>query len=171
MISQKRYVRITSGVGAGQGVRGRNLTMRLITEDSRISASEIMKFTSPEAVAKVFSTESEIYRRAMKYFGFLSKAITSPSEMSVVRWVNQAVPPSIKGANPAPLATLKTISAGSLRFYIDGVPSETISGVSLTTATSENVVATTLTGKTAALTAPVLKNSTFTWNASQGRVS
>lgn len=169
MISQSRYVKIVSGVGAGTTVRTRTLALRLITEDVRVAANEVVRLTSADEALKRFGDQSEIYRRAAKYFAFVSKSITAPSVMSVVRWINQAVAPMVRGASPAPLSSMKAVVAGTLQFYKDGVKSEKISAIDLSAATSENSVAQILTGKTAALVDPVLKASAFAWDATQGK--
>lgn len=169
MISQKRYVDITSGVGAGAGVKTRQLTMRVITDDARMAPSEIKKFTTPDDVMKFFGANSQEYARAQRYFGFISKSINAPKEISFVRWINRPIAPSIKGSeNPAPVNTIKLISSGTITFDIDG-SAQLVGGLDMTTASTETAIASAVTAKLASNTNVNLKGSTVSWDANAGQ--
>jgi len=75
-IPMKKYVDITSGVGAGASVKERELILRLFTTSAAVPAGTVMEFTEVDDVATTFGTESEEYLRAVLYLGFVSKIIT-----------------------------------------------------------------------------------------------
>lgn len=164
MIRQDRYVDITSGVGAGAAVGVRQLIMRLISEDTRIAPSEIKEFNSPDEVLAFFGAGSQEYKRALRYFKFVSKSIVSPKTMSVVRWINRPIAPSIKGITPQSVAQIKLISAGTITFSINGT-NEIISGIDFTTATTESAVVQIMNTKLAAAVDLNLKGSSVVWDA------
>jgi hypothetical protein len=64
MISQKRYVDITSGVGGGAGVRTRQLILRIITTNTLLAPGQIKEFETADDVLTFFGDSSEEYKRA-----------------------------------------------------------------------------------------------------------
>ena len=168
MISQSRYIRIISGVGAGAAVAERKLMLRILTANNLIPAGVVMEFTSPDAVMSFFGAASEEYKRAVRYFGFISKQINSPDTLSFGRWVNTSIPSSIVGdAETKALLTFRAFTAGSLKLDFDGTPLN-VTGIDLSTATSltdvaSKVQAAIIAAATAA-TIPALTNATVTYN-------
>lgn len=97
-ISFTRYIDITSGVGAANTITGRQFIGRLYTTNELLPPQSIIEFNSAAEVGNYFGLESEEYSRAVFYFGWISKNITSPQKISFVRWVNVATAPKIFGA-------------------------------------------------------------------------
>jgi hypothetical protein len=121
-ISLRRYVNITSGVGAGAGVDARDLIARLFTVSSLVPTGSFVEFASADEVGKYFGVSSEEYARALFYFGWISKSITRPQRISFARWVNVAAAPQIFGAIGAQaLASWTSIGNGSLNISLGGV--------------------------------------------------
>lgn len=87
-IDIQKYVRITSGVGAGAGVAQRQLVGRFITKSQFLPPNEIFEARSASDVLAKFNNDvaSPEYRRAQAYFAFVSKNIKSPPMMSFARW-------------------------------------------------------------------------------------
>ena len=120
-ISFKRYVDIVSGVGAGAGVRLRELVGRIFTNNLRVPAASYIEFTSADDVGLYFGTASIEYRMALFYFGFISKNITRANKMQFASWVDVARAPRIYGSNThSTLAQLKAIVAGTLNLTLGG---------------------------------------------------
>lgn len=121
MISFTRYVDITSGVGAGAGVRLRDLIARLFTTSLRLPPASFAEFDTAADVGAYFGTTSPEYKRAVKYFGFINKNIAKPNKISFARYVDTAVAPRVFGtAQHATLANLKLIVAGTLDLTLGG---------------------------------------------------
>ena len=119
MINQKRYVKIVSGVGAGATVAERQLIMRAITQNSALPPGIIAEFSDPDVVGAYFGTQSEEYKRAQAYLGFVSKSIQSPTTISFARWVSTAIPPMIVGDSlPKTISQFAASNAGTLRFQV-----------------------------------------------------
>lgn len=164
MISQSRYINIVSGVGAGAAVAQRQLIMRAITQNSVLPPGVVGQFGTATAVGAYFGTNSEEYKRALAYFSFISKSITSPQLISFARWVNAPIAPMIVGDTIAKvLASFVAITAGTLTLN-DGATAVPVTGLNFSTATTLTQVATILQTALNALTDVQLKNSTVTFN-------
>lgn len=114
-ISITRYVDITSGVGAGTFVPTRDLVARLFTGNDLVPPQSFISFDDAASVGAYFGTTTEEYYRAVFYFGWISKNVTSPGALQYARWVNTAVAPRIyalKGNNSV-LANWTSITDGS----------------------------------------------------------
>lgn len=123
MISQSRYIRIVSGVGAGAAVAERQLIMRIITQNTTLPPGVVAEFSTPDAVGAYFGIASEEYQRALAYFSFISKSINSPALISFARWVDQAIPPMIVGdALEKTVSQFASISAGTLKLMVGATP-------------------------------------------------
>lgn len=96
-ISIKRYVDIQSGVGAAVTVAQRDLIGRLFTSNPKVPADAVVEFDTPEDVALYFGGASEEYKRAVFYFSFVSKSISSPRKLSFSRWAKVASEARIYG--------------------------------------------------------------------------
>lgn len=139
MLSQSRYIKIVSGVGGAASVATRKLIMRCITTNSVLPPGIVIEFANADAVGSYFGQTSEEYKRAVAYFAFVSKMVTSPGLISFVRWVNTSIPAMVVGDGLSKtLASFTAISTGSLTI-LDGGEGGTavpVTGINLSTATS-----------------------------------
>ncbi|QEG09519.1 hypothetical protein CPT_MyoSmar_070 [Serratia phage MyoSmar] len=171
MISQSRYIKIVSGVGAGNSIAQRQLILRLITQNAMLPPGIVMEFSNPDAVGSFFGTSSEEYKRARDYFSFISKLVNSPGKISFARWVNTAIAPMIIGDTvEKTLGDFTNTQPSSIVLVSNGV-AKTIGPIDLTTATDLAAVASIVqsaitTGQT---TDEQLKSCTVTYNAVTGQ--
>lgn len=164
MISQSRYIRIVSGVGAGAAVAQRQLVLRLITQNSVLPPGIIAEFQNADAVGAYFGTNSEEYRRALIYFAFISKSITSPQMLSFARWVNTAIAPTIVGdAIAKTLGQFAGVNAGTLTIN-SGNTAIPITALNLATATNLTQIAAILQTAIRATADPQLVTASVTFN-------
>lgn len=135
-ISLKRYVDITSGVGAGVNVGNRQLILRLFDDNALIPTNSQIDFTTPDDVISYFGANTPESERAEFYFGWVSKNITSPQTLSFARWNSVASAPQIFGAKGAQsLASWTSITAGSFSLTLAGV-TNVLSGLNFSSAGS-----------------------------------
>lgn len=114
-ISIKKYVEITSGVGAANVVRQRELIGRLFTNNPRVPVDGLVEITSASDALAYFGSTSEEYLRALFYFSFISKNISAAKKMTFARFADVASAPRIYGARTSTtLAAFKAITAGTL---------------------------------------------------------
>jgi hypothetical protein len=142
-ISLSRYVNITSAVGSGTTVPTRLLIGRMFTGNSLLPPDTFIQFTNAADVGTYFGTTSEEYYRALFYFAWISKNLTSAPAVQFARWCNAAVAPQII---PIPglvqsLSNWTPVTAGSFGLTIGGV-SNTLSSLDFSAAGSLNDVAT-----------------------------
>lgn len=164
MISQSRYINIISGVGAGAGVAQRQLTLRVITQNTLLPPGVVMEFANADAVGAYFGTNSEEFARATDYFAFISKNIQSPQSISFARWVNVAIAPMIVGDSEAKtLAALTAIIAGTMTIN-NGVTVINVTAINLAGAASLTAVAALLQTKLRTVVDPQLATCTVTFN-------
>ncbi|WVW37742.1 tail sheath protein [Aeromonas phage Gekk3-15] len=141
MISFKRYINIVSGVGAGQGVRNRELILRVITNNTKLQPGIVAEFSTADAVGSYFGANSEEYKRALKYFAFISKSTKSPKKISFGRWVASDIAPMIVGdANTKSVTPWQAITAGTLSLSVKGT-TVSISAINTSAATNLTNVA------------------------------
>lgn len=166
MISQSRYIKIVSGVGAGASVAQRQLILRLITQNSTLPPGIVAQFSTAAAVGAYFGLNSEEYKRSLAYFAFISKNTKSPALISFARWVSASIPPMIIGdALPKVLSSFSGVNAGTLTLN-NGNTAIPIVGINLSTATSMTQVASMIQTALIANLDPSLKtDSTVTWNS------
>jgi Protein of unknown function (DUF3383) len=170
-ISFKRYVDITSGVGGGAGVRMRDLILRLFTTSPRVPAGSVVEMTSADDAKTYFGTGSAEYLRALFYFGFISKLITSPKKISFSRWADVASAARIYGASRTYLVgSFTAITTGSLRLTL-GAYSADVTGLNFTSATTLSNIAAVLQTAIRAITAGGADwtGATVTYNATANR--
>lgn len=169
-ISIRRYVDITSGVGAGATVRRRDLITRVFTVNPLVPTAAMVEFTSADDVAAYFGSTSEEYARAAFYFAWVSKNIRRAKKVSFARWVDAAVVPlayGVKGAQS--LAGWAAISAGAFTLTL-GADSEDITGLDFSAAASLSDVAGVIqTAIRAAGTGDLWDLSTVAWDATAAR--
>lgn len=99
-ISLKNYVNITSGVGGESVASRRELILRVFTPnmaktvnkegehvDAMTEANHyVVEYITAAAVSEAFGANSPEYKIAVKYFGHVSKSITSPQKISFAYW-------------------------------------------------------------------------------------
>lgn len=169
MIPFKRYIDIVSGVGGGAGVRLRDLITRLFTGNNLVSPGGQLEFADADAVGVYFGTDSEEYKRAAFYFGFVSKNITAPNKISFARWANVAVPPQVWGGTAAKaLATFTAMDDAELILTM-GADTNTIGPVDLSACASLAAVAAALQVAIRAEAGAQFVNATVTFDAQTNR--
>jgi hypothetical protein len=142
-INISNYVDITSGVGAASQVPTRSLGGMIVTGNSLCPTGTILNFTSADDVGTHFGTTSEEYERAVFYFGWVSKNITSPQQLGFYFWNNDAdTADLIFGAPPIDTLTqFNAITSGQLTLTMGGT-THTLTGINLSAAASLAAVAT-----------------------------
>ncbi len=164
MISQSRYINIISGVGAGAGVAQRQLTLRVITQNTLLPPGVVMEFANADAVGLYFGTNSEEFHRATDYFAFISKNIQSPQSISFARWVNAAIAPMIIGDTETKnLAAIVAQATGTLTIN-NGATVIHVTGIDFTGAASLTAAAALLQTDLRAVVDPQLATCTVTFN-------
>jgi hypothetical protein len=144
-ISYSNYIDITSGVGANETVKERDLITRIFTSNPLAPTKSVIEFTTLGEVASYFGTASEEYQRASFYFSYVSKLIGTPDNISFGKWTSTAVAPTAF-SNPlavGSLAAFTAITAGSFTFSLGGV-SLTTTAIDFAIANSLGGVATVL---------------------------
>lgn len=140
-ISLKKYINITSGVGGATQVSERELILRLMTTNDLVPTGDALEFTSASDVGVYFGTLSEEYKRAVFYFGWVSKAITSPRKISFGRWANVDTAPQVFGSSKEyALADFTVITDGAFAITF-GAITETVSGLDFSSAADLAAVA------------------------------
>ncbi len=164
MISQSRYIKIVSGVGAGAVAAQRQLILRLITQNTVLPPGIVAEFSTSDAVGAYFGTSSEEYKRALAYFAFISKNITSPSTISFARYVSAAIAPMVVGDSTAKsLALLQQVTTPTLTLDVNGV-ADPITAISFASAESLTDIASELQTAIRANSNAQLTNATVTFN-------
>ena len=167
-ISFDRYVRITSGVGGGGAVRRRDLIARFFTNSAVVPAGGFSEYGNADDVAAAFGNNSPEHRRALFYFGFVSKNTTRPNLISYGRWSPTAAAPTILGGMHATLAALQAITDGDFMLTI-GAETVNISNLSLSSATSLSDVAAAVQTIIRTGTGTDFTQATVTYNATSRR--
>lgn len=123
-ISSNRYVDITSAVGGGDAFPTRELLARLFTTNERVPTGAVLNFSSSTletSLRDYFGSDSEEYKRAAYYFGFISKAATSPKNIQFARWADTDTSAQVFGSKLPTLDTLKAYTAGAFDIVLEGV--------------------------------------------------
>lgn len=164
MISQSRYIKIVSGVGAGAVAAQRQLIMRVLTQNTVLPPGLVAEFANADSVGAYFGTQSEEYKRAVAYFSFISKSITSPGRISFSRWVNDPIAPMVVGDTiEKSLATFTPITAGTLSI-MSGSTQVDVTDLDFSATTDLTDVAATLQTAIQATADPQLATATVTFN-------
>ena len=170
-----RYVDITSGIGAGAEVARRDLICRAFTSSVDIPVNRFMEFQDLESVATIFTTNSNEYRRAQFYFGFVSKNTTRPKLISFARWTKTDVFAYVYSGpvTAASLTAIQAVTAGtfSLTLGSGGTATQLISALDFSSAANLAAVATTLQTRIRAATAggSAFTAATVTYNDGRNR--
>jgi hypothetical protein len=139
------YVLITSGVGAGSNVPNKNLGGLIVSPNALIPTGAVVSFNSAAAVGTYFGTTSEEYYRAVFYFGWISKNIQQPNQLSFWNWNGNANTPSlIYGAQAAyALVSFTPITTGDFTLTMAGATAH-VTGINFSSAGNLAAVASTL---------------------------
>jgi hypothetical protein len=131
-ISFSKYIDITSGVGAGASVRQRDLIGRLFTTSELLPTGSMVEMTTSDDVKNYFGADSEEYRRALVYFGFVSKNIVSPKKISFASFTPDATAPKVFGGKiTSNVASFESITNGSINVTM-GATTNAITGIDFT---------------------------------------
>lgn len=169
-ISIRRYVDITSAVGAGFAVRQRDLIGRIFTSNPRVPAGVVLEMTTADDVLQYFGASSQEYLRAVFYFGFVSKSATRAKKISFVFASPNDEPGRIYGGNVTgtPVGTIAGITNGAASVTLQGI-AVSLAGVDFTGAASYAAVALILqTAIRAANVAPAFANADVTYDPVSG---
>lgn len=161
-INSKKYVQITSGVGGATAVSARELLLRIFTTNEQVPTGSVLKFSDLDSVLAYFGSASEEYKRALQYFGFVSKAITSPNNINFARWADVDTSAQVFGTKAGALADLTAINAGAITVTLAAVDGNII--VDFSAAGDYAAVATELQTKIQAL-AGTFATTTVVFNA------
>lgn len=169
-ISFTRYIDITSGVGATNIVPQREFIGRLFTTSYLVPSQSMIDFTNASEVGTYFGDTSDEYMRAVAYFSWISKNITSPQKITYARWVEFAEPPMIFGNvnQSQTLLTYTSITSGSFGLTIGGV-SNTFTGLNFSSATSLSDVASIIQAAINAESGTQWTAATVVFGGTQGR--
>ncbi|MCD1124810.1 DUF3383 domain-containing protein [Jinshanibacter sp. LJY008] len=163
-ISFKKYVDITSGVGAGASVRTRDLIGRIYTSNPALPVGTYIDSISIEDVGAVFGIDSEEYKRATLYLGWISKLISKAKMISFARWTPEAAAPVIIGSKVSiNLNDWVHTTDGTLTLVANGVASN-ITALNFSSVQSYTEVAQTLQTAIQALTDDMYKTATVVWD-------
>lgn len=144
MISQTKYVDITSGVGGQAQASAREPILRAFTTAALIPTGTVLRFTSASAVGDYFGYNSQEYSLAQSYFGFVSSQQQSPAAISFTADVSQGKAAFLRGSQaPALLTAFTAVSDGSFTLSMGGLTSE-ITGLDFAAATSYSDIAQTV---------------------------
>jgi hypothetical protein len=164
-ISITRYVDITSGVGGAAAFATRDFILRAFSSNPLIPTNSFVTMTTIDDVGGMFGFQSEEYRIANFYFGFVSKNIKKPRMISFSSYTPTTRAATVIGTSKTQaVSTYSAITNGTFTVTINGV-SATITGVDLSTATSLTNVATLLEAAIQANGGVGFTGATVTWNA------
>lgn len=167
-ISFQNYVDITSGIGAGAVVPTRELIGRLFTSNPLVPTNSFIEFTSSDEVLAYFGSSSIEYARAVFYFAWISKNITSPQKISFASWASADTAPLIFGA---PLTTnltaLNLITNGSVSLTL-GATTNNLTGLNFSMAANLAACASVLQTAIRAQTGTLWTGATVTYDATRG---
>lgn len=167
-ISSDRYVEIISGVGGAAAFPTRQLTLRLYTNNELFPTNSVVTFSSTSDLLTYLNGDSTSleYKQAVYYFGFISKAIRAPKQISIARWAEVNTSAQVFGVKAATLDQLKTYTTATLDVTLNG-STYNATAIDLSAAASYADVATVLQGKIVALDAS-LAAATVTFNSASG---
>jgi hypothetical protein len=126
-ISIRRYVDITSGVGAAAQVPYRELIGRIVTQNTKVLPGTLVEMTNPDDIATFFGVDSDENRIGIKYFAFINKMNNRAKKIGFVNWSATGSAPVLTGDNTvknvSDFQAFTTASPGTLTLNV------TVSGV------------------------------------------
>lgn len=144
-IAQTKYINIISTAGAVPSVSQRELIGRVFTSNYLVPVNSVVEFdggasTALSEIGNYFGVNSAEYGFASKYFAFESKKGLKPKKIGFARYVTEDVPATVIGSKGITLATLQSVTDGTLTFKVNGVQGS-VTGVNLSSADSLTGVA------------------------------
>nr|DAJ72145.1 MAG TPA: tail sheath protein [Caudoviricetes sp.] len=170
MISQNKYVAITSGVGGQAAVSAREPILRLYTTNNLMPTGTVLEFQNAAGVGDYFGFNSREYAIAQRYFGFVSSQQQSPSKISFCADISNGKAPFVRASSaPALLSVFQSVKDGAFTLSMAGLTAE-ISGLDFSSAKSYADVAQAVQTKIrAAQTASTMwTGAVFAFDAEQG---
>ena len=122
-INSNRYVEITSAEGGGDAVSTRELLLRLLTTNERVPTGAVLNYSSSTldtSLRDYFGSDSEEFKQAQYYFGFISKVATSPKNIQFARWADADTSARAFGSQLPPLNMLILVTAGAFDVVLGG---------------------------------------------------
>lgn len=167
-IASDRYVEITSGVGGAAAFPTRQLILRLFTNNEAFPTNSVVNFSSLSDLLSYLNGDSTVeeYKQAQQYFGYISKAIRQPKQLSIARWAEVNTSAQVFGSDAATLDTLNTYTAAALDVTLDGA-TYNATNIDLSLAGDYAAVATALQAAISGLDAS-LSATTVTFNSASG---
>jgi len=166
-----KYVEIVSGVvGAGQ-IAARDLILRLMSNNPKLSTGSVYEFSTSDLtpVATFFGIDSEEYKRVASYAAWVSPLITRPRKISFARFSRTAVASALYGdTSVKSLAAITAIVAGNLAVVVDST-TYNISAINLSAVSSFSAAATALQTILNGIDNPALETATVTYDATSRR--
>lgn len=118
----KKYVDITSGTAGVSAAARRNMGARVFTTSEKVGFGHVKEFTSADQVMSYFGSDSDEYKFAVKYFGFISKSVTKATKISFARYNNSTSVQDGYVIASVPVGdvvnTLHSVNIGCLRIKI-----------------------------------------------------
>ena len=141
----------------------------IITGNPLVPTGALLNFSSAAAVGTYFGTSSEEYARAVFYFGWISKNITAPNQLSFWNWNNDAATDSLIFGEPGSYSasTFTPITTGDLTLTMAGL-TEHVSGISFGSDSTLAQVAATMQTKIRAANS-AWASALVTFNATTGQ--
>jgi len=119
-IDQKKYIDIVSGVGGEASASRRELIGRLMTTNVLAPTDSVLEMNL-SGVLSYFGSDSDEYKFAVKYFGFISKSITQADKISIARYTPSAVAPVLQSTKTlAALSEFTAVTGGSCVVNLGG---------------------------------------------------
>jgi len=166
-IDQNKYIKSTSGVGADASVPRKDPILRVLSNNPLIPTKTVKNFSKPVELATYFGTDSEEYKRASFYFGFLSKSVTVANKISFHKYNAVDSNALIYGGKTQKVLTdFNTISDASFDLEIADVTHTVITD--LTTATSLSDIASLIQTQVQSETESQFSTATVSFNAARG---
>ena len=136
MISQSKYVDITSGVGGQAAAGAREPILRLFTASGVIPTGTVLEFTDAQGAGNYFGFNSREYALAQSYFGFVSSSQQSPAKISFCADISDGKAPFIRASSaPSLLPAFQAVTDGSFTLSLGGLTAE-VTGLDFSSAQS-----------------------------------
>ena len=119
-IDINKYVKIVSGKPTTNAAVRRNLIANVFTQNDAIAHRGMVSFTESDDVKEVFGSDSDEYKFATKYFGFVSKSITRADSLAFSSWNYEALDKQWR------FYDVRVFSSGIAFVKEEGVSAETI---------------------------------------------
>jgi hypothetical protein len=136
-ITIKKYIDIDSGVAAASAVSRRELMQRIFTTNVLVPVNTSIEITTLKEVGDFFGETSEEYKRAVNYFGFISKSITKNDVISFAGYSTVPVAARINGKQQAQsLAELTAYTTAEMTLTMGGIGGSTGPSIDLSSSAS-----------------------------------